>query len=528
MPIRSAVSALFALMLLVSPAAAPRAETLRWAGPSDAGSLDPHSLAEAIQLALLGNIYEGLVRRTVDLRPEPGLATGWRTTEPSTWRFDLRRNVKFADGTPFDADDVVFSFQRALGSTSGVRGLITMVAAVEKVDAHTVDFRLRAPDLTFPLAIPNVMILSKRWAEANGAAESSNPGRRIENFATRNANGTGPFRIVERQQDQKTTFAPNPHWWGEAGHGITRAEFRPIAASATRIAALLSKEVDLIYPVPPQAAQRIASTAGFSLIEKPETRTIFLAFDHASAELKYSDVKGRNPLRDPRVRRAFLLAIEVDALIRAALRGKGTPAGLLIGPQTNGFDPAADRRPAPDATAGRALMAAAGYPDGCALTLDCPNDRFVNDEQVCTALAPMLARIGVRLQVNAMPRSIYFRKLADRDSSFFLLGWAPGTLDAHHTLRFIVRSPDPARGLGSWNYGGFADPAVDERIDRIAVEQDEAVRSRLIREIWAHMAETVPFIPLYHQTVSWAHRTGITVGQRADDYFELNLVRMRP
>ncbi|MGE0724064.1 MAG: ABC transporter substrate-binding protein [Alphaproteobacteria bacterium] len=525
---RFRLSGLIALIALACAATGSPAATLRWAGTSDAGSLDPHSLAEAIQLAILGNVYDGLVRRTVDLQPAPGLATSWRTVTPTTWRFELRREARFADGTPFDADDVVFSFNRALGPTSGVRGLITMVAGVDKVDAHTVDFRLHAPDLTFPLAIPNVMILSKRWAEANGAVEASNPARRIENHATRNANGTGPFRIVERQQDQRTTFEPNPNWWGKPEHGITRAEFRPIASSATRIAALLSKEVDLIFPVPPQAAPRIAGTPGFKLIETPETRTIFLAFDHASEELKHADVKGRNPLRDPRVRRAFLLAIDVDALIRAALRGKGTPAGLLIGPQIAGHDAAADRRPSPDPAAGKALMAEAGYPDGFALTLDCPNDRFVNDEQVCTALAPMLARIGVRVNVNAMPRSIYFRKLADRDSSFFLLGWAPGTLDAHHTLRFIVRSRDPARGLGSWNYGGFADPAIDDLIDRIAVEQDPAARDAMIRRIWARMADSAPFVPLYHQTVSWAHRDGITVGQRADDYFELALVRMSP
>jgi len=506
---------------------AARAETFRWAGGSDAASLDPHSLAEAVQLGFLGNIYEGLVRRDLKLQAEPALATSWRTTAPGVWRFDIRRNVRFADGTPLTADDVVFSFRRAMAPAAGVRGLLTMVRAVEKVDEFTVDFHLHAPDAIFPLAIPNILVMSKAWAEANGATESSNPARRAENHATRNANGTGPFRITERRQGELTVMAPNPHWWDRAEHGITRAEFRPIAADATRIAALLSREVDLIYPVPPQVAPRITATSGLRLIEQPETRTIFLAFNHGEDELKHSDVRGRNPFRDARVRRAFYQAIDADALVRGALRGKGQATGLLIGPQANGFTAEADRRLPVDIEGAKRLLAEAGYPNGFAVTLDCPNDRFVNDEQVCLALAPMLARIGIRLTVNAMPRAQYFRKLAERDTSFFLLGWAPGTLDAHHTMRFIIRTPDAQRGLGTWNYGRFSDAETDRLIDAIAIEQDVARRNTMIQQVWARQRELVAFLPLYHQVVSWGHRDGIVVGQRAVDYFDLRNVRMR-
>jgi peptide/nickel transport system substrate-binding protein len=515
------------LALAAALAAAPaQAQTLRWAAGTDVATLDPHGLAEGFTLSFLGNVYEGLVRRAPDLSLEPALATGWRNVEPRVWRFTLRAGVAFQDGTPFTAEDVAFSVARAKGQLAGVRGMLAPIAEARVVDPRTVELVTPAPDPILPQALANVLIMSRAWAERAGAAEASNPARNVENAATRTANGTGPFRVVSREADRLTVLTRNDAWWDTKRGSIVEVEFRPIAADATRLAALASGEVDLIMPVPLQNIPRLKASPGIVVLEGPELRTIFLGFDIGPV-LKHGEAGGRNPLADGRVRRAIGHAIDAEAIRSRVMRGAATPAGLLWGPGVSGYSPAEDRRPVHDPDRARALLLDAAYPNGFALTLDCPNDRYVNDDAICQAIAPMLARIGIRLTVNLMPRAQYFPKLARLDSSFFLLGWSAGTYDAHHPLRFLVHARDPDRSLGTWNYTGYDRPEVNALIEAIGQEFDPARRQSLIDQAAAMVRADAVYLPLHHQMLAWAHRDRVTVVQRADDFVVLNWITLR-
>lgn len=516
-----------ALALAAAIAAAPiQAQTLRWAAGTDVATLDPHGLAEGFTLSFLGNVYEGLVRRAPDLSLEPALATEWQNVGPQVWRFTLREGVRFQDGTPFSAEDVAFSIARGKGQLAGVRGMLAPVAEARVVDPRTVELITSAPDPILPQALANVLIMSRAWAERNGAADASNPARNVENFATRNANGTGPFQVVSREADRLTMLKRNDSWWDTRRGMIVNVEFRPIVSDATRLAALASGEIDLIMPVPLQNIPRLKASPGIVVLEGPELRTIFLGFDIGPV-LKHGDAGGANPLADGRVRRAIGHAIDAEAIRTRVMRGAATPAGLLWGPGVAGYNPAEDRRPVFDPDRARALLLDAAYPDGFALTLDCPNDRYVNDDAICQAIAPMLARIGIRLTVNLMPRAQYFPKLARLDTSFFLLGWSAGTYDAHHPLRFLVHGRDPARSLGSWNYTGYDRPEVNGLIGAIGQEFDPARRQSLLDQAAAMLRADSIYLPLHHQALAWAHRDRVQVVQRADDFVVLNWITLR-
>ena len=520
-------AALFVLATVAMPLHAPAAKEFRWAAQGDAGSLDPHALAEAFTLSFLGNVYEGLVRRGKDLSLEPALATKWYTTSPTVWRFELRRDVTFHDGTPFTADDVVFSFQRAGGPQAGIKGMLAVIKDVRKVDDHTVDLETPAPDPIMPQAIANWLIMSKSWAETNDAVQSGNVGEKIENHASTNTNGTGPFRVVSRVTDNETVLEPLDGWWDTPEHNLTRVVFRPIRADATRVAALISGEVDFVYPVPLQDVPRIDGTAGLTVLQGPELRTIFLAMDLDRDELRYSSVKGKNPFKDVRVRRAVYHAIDEDAIVKKVMRGAAEPAGMLVGPGINGFNPALNDRLAYDPDRAKALLAEAGYPDGFEVGLDCPNNRYVNDERICQAVVGMLAKVGITVNLTAMPKTQYFAKLKELDTSFYLLGWTSGTYDAHHPMRFLMHTTDPSRKLGSWNFARLSDPKLDALIDRIGTEVDQAKRQELIDEAHTMHKEMVGHIPLHQQALAWAVKDSVSLTQRADNFFNLRWVTVQ-
>ncbi len=518
------------LVVLTVLAATPRtADTkeFRWAAQGDAGSLDPHALAEAFTLSFLGNVYEGLVRRGKDLSLEPALATKWYTTEPTVWRFELRRDVTFHDGTPFTADDVVFSFQRAGGTQAGIKGMLAVVKDVRKVDDFTVDLVTPAPDPIMPQAIANWLIMSKSWAEKNDAVQSGNVGEKIENFASTNTNGTGPFKVTRRVTDNETVLEPYDGWWDKAEHNLTKVIFTPIRADATRVSALESGEVDFVYPVPLQDIPRIEAADGLAVLQGPELRTIFLAMDLDRDELLYSSVKGKNPFKDVRVRRAVYHAINEDAIVKKVMRGAAEPAGLLIGPGINGFNPDLNGRLAFDPEKAKALLAEAGYPDGFEVGLDCPNNRYVNDERICQAIVGMLAKVGITVSLNAMPKTQYFAKLKELDTSFYLLGWTAGTYDAHHPMRFLMHTTDPARKLGSWNFARLSDPELDALIDRIGTEVDQAKRQEMIDRANSMHKEMVGHIPLHQQALAWAAKDTVSLTQRADNFFNLRWVTVQ-
>jgi len=519
---------LFAAALLAGTmlAGIANANVFRWANDGDVNSMDPYTRSETFLLTFNANIYEPLLRRDRQLRLQAALAERWEQVNPLTWRFHIRRNVRFSDGSPLTAEDVVFSIARARGPGSNIAAYFAAVAEVRKVDDFTVDLVTRNPSPILPEELTSFGIMSKAWLERNNAARVADLTSREENFATRNAMGTGPFVLVSREPDRRTVLAPNPLWWDQPEHNLTRVEFNVIANDATRVAALLSGEVDMIYTVPPQDMERIGRTANLRIIQGPELRTIYLGMDQMRPELLKSDVRGRNPFQDVRVRRAMYQAIDIEAIRTRVMRGQARPTGQIFGPGVNGFVEANDTRPAVDLEGARRLLTEAGYPNGFGVTLDCPNDRYVNDEAICTAVVSMLARIGVRVTLNAQTRVRFFAEVNGPryNTSFYLLGWTPNTYDAQNALFNLAGSRDGTRGV--FNNGGYSNPRFDALVGQIEVETTPARRQELITQASRLLQEDVAYIPLHQQQVVWASRSNITLQQQADNGFPLRLVRV--
>ncbi len=514
-------------------AAAPVAaqgKPFKWANDGDVNSMDPYARNETFLLTFTQNIYEPLVRRDANLKLEAALATEWSQTSPEVWRFRLRQGVRFHDGTPFTADDVVFSYTRVTTGGSNLKGNFVSAKGIRKIDDFTVEFDTNGVDPIFPDQLTTWGIMSKAWAEKNNAVVAADLTKNEESFATRNANGTGPFVLRLREPDVRTVLVPNPNWWDKATHNISEATFFRIGNDATRIAALLSGEVDFVYTVPPQDQPRLAATPGLKLVQGPELRIIYLSFDQLRAELTESPIKGANPFKDKRVRQAFYQAIDVEAIKSRVMRNQSVPTGSLIAPGVNGFTPEMARRAAPyDPEAAKRLLAEAGYPNGFEVTLDCSNDRYVNDEAICTAVVAMLARAGMKVNLNAQTRARFFAKINTPvfNTSFYMLGWTPSTYDAHNVLISLVHSRDMARSRGLFNNGGYSNAEVDRLTDLVASESDRAKRQEYISRAFKLLADDFGYIPLHQQTIVWAMKQNIDVVQMADNYFPLRLVNIK-
>lgn len=522
------LTALLLGALLVASAVPAVAATFRWSSEADVASLDPYSRNERLQLSLLANVYEPLVRRGRELQLEPGLATSWRQVAPVVWRFDLRHGVHFQDGTPFTAADVVFSYRRAVSAGSKIALALSAVRDVRPVDAQTVDIVTTTPDPTLPEEIASWGIMSAAWCQAHGADEVADPAM-TDNYAAANANGTGPFAIESRIAGQQTVFVPNPNWWGKPGHHLDRAVFHPITDDAARLDALAAGTVDMITSVPLADIGRLGATPGIRILQVAGTRTIFLGFRQTPAARGSGRLRQRHPLADRRVRMAFAQAIDEHAIIATVMSGLATPAGLLVGPGVLGFDPALNRRPAYDPAAARRLLAAAGYPDGFALTMDCPNDRYLNDAAICRSVVADLANVGVRVTLLAQSRSRFFAKLLDpmQGSDFYLMGWRPANDDAIDALVNLAATRNDILHAGVFNVGGYSNPALDSLIARARFESVGKKRALLLREALAAVKDDVAYIPLHQPDMVWAARDNVEVIQRGDGSFALHDVRMK-
>ena len=518
-----------ALALALVAATPAGAKTLRWASDSDVASLDPYARQETFLLSFLANVYEPLVRRGRDLAIEPGLATSWQQVAPLIWRFELRRNVRFQDGAPFSAADVVFSFKRATAEGSKVAAALAAVKEIRAVNAQTVDFVTYAPDPILPEEITDWLIMSQAWCEAHAATLPTDLLNNDDNYASSHADGTGPFVIAARVVNDETVLLPNLDWWDKPAHNLDRVIFRRIADDGARIAALAGGEVDMIYNVPPQAVDQLARAPHIRVIHGPKLRTIFLGFDQARKELAGSNVKGRNPFKDRRVREAFAHAIDEDTIAAKVMRGLATPAGLLVGPGVAGFDPALNRRPDYDPAEAQRLLAEAGYPDGFSLVMDCPNDRYVNDEAICQAIAANLAKIGVHVRLVARPRSQFFTRIFDPGygSSFYLMGWIPAADDAADALIKLAATRSDALHAGEYNIGGYANPDLDRMLAKLRGESDPAARASLLHDALALVRDDLAYLPLHQPDVVWAARDTVELVQRGDDSFPLRYVRIK-
>lgn len=517
-------SALVATAVVAMGAAS--AQTIRIGNQGDSLSMDPHSLNESLQLSVTGNVYEPLVGRDRNLNLAPALATGWKQTTPTVWRFELRKNVSFHDGTPFSADDVVFSFARAAGEGSDMRSYTNDIKEVRKVDSHTVEIETKAPFPILPDVISLVYIMSKKWAEENQATLPVDRRKGVENAASFRANGTGPFRLRERQPNVKTSFVRNGNYWGKIEGNVINVEYTPIGNDATRVAALLSGQVDVIEPVPLQDVARINAGGKTKVLQGPELRTIFLGMDQKRDELLYSSVKGKNPFKDKRVRQAFYQAIDIQGIQRTVMRGASNPTALMVGPGINGFDPAMNTRLPYDVEAAKKLLADAGYPNGFEVTMNCPNDRYVNDGAICQAVAANLARANIKINLQAETKGTYFPKILKRDTSFYLLGWTPGTYDSHNALNALMRCVDD-KGSGQFNLGAYCNPKVDELTLKIQSETDKAKRDAMIKEAFKLHADDIGHLPLHQQALAWGVASNVELVQLADNFMPFRYMSVK-
>ncbi len=501
----------------MSPASS---QTLRYANQGDLKSLDPYTLNETTTHAHLAQVYEGLVTRDKDLKIIPALAESWETPEPTRWRFHLRKGVKFHNGDPFTADDVVFSAERVRAKGSDLQTRIDATTKVVKVDDYTVDFILTSPNPILDSQWDTWWIMDKKWCEEHDVVSPTPAAATSPSYASLHENGTGPFTVESHQPGVKTVFKVNPNWWRKPEHNLKEIIFTPIGSDATRVAALLSGEVDIIEPVPIQDIARVNASPNAKVLQGPELRTIFLGMDQTRDELLYSNVKGKNPFKDVRVREAFFKAIDIELIKTRVMRGLSTPSALMIAPQL--FPLSKDFvRPKFDPDGAKKLLTEAGYPDGFELTMDCPNDRYVNDAAICQAVVGMLARIGVKVNLLAQPKAQYFAKVLKAggfQTSFYLLGWTPGSLDSQNVLYDVMGCRnDPKSARGTANLGGYCNKEMDALADKILVEPDTTKRDQLIKQAFEIAAKDYAYIPLHQQALAWGVSNKLKVVQRADN-----------
>lgn len=525
-PARTLLRRLAVAAAFVAIAPWATAATLRFADQGDAMSMDPHSMQESFQLSFLANIYEPLVGRGRDFKLIPMLATSWEQTAPTVWRFHLRQGVKFQDGTPFTADDVLFSYERTRSETSDTKLYVAPMKEMHKVDDHTIDIVTKDPFPILPDLITGWLIMSKSWSEAHQSQAPTDVRKGKENFASTHANGTGPFTLNVRQPGVRTVLKANPDWWGKKEHNLDEVVFTPIANDATRVAALISGEIDLMEPVPLQDIQRIQADSKLKVLQSPELRTMFLGLDVGRDELLFSSVKGKNPLKDVRVRRALYQAIDIETIRSKVMRGAAQPAGLPIAPGVRGYEADLDKRLPYDPAASRKLLAEAGYPDGFELTLNCPNDRYVNDAEICQAVTSMWTKVGVKTKLVAETKSLYLPKVLKREVSAFLLGWQPASNDAHNTLWALLNTPAPD-GRGRFNLGNYSNPKVDELTREIGVESDLTKRQALMHTALATVMADLPLLPLHTQNLSWGAKRSMELVQPPDNSVPLRYIVMK-
>jgi peptide/nickel transport system substrate-binding protein len=520
------LAALIAVGLATGSPMPAAAQTLRIASAFDPQTQDPHALALLYHLRVAYQVHEALVGRDAGFKLEPALATSWQQIEARRWRFKLRPDVRFHDGSTMSADDVVFSITRALGRTSQRAFQLAGVREAVKVDPLTVDLVLDAPDAVLPEKLQYISIMSRAWSERHGVGAAQDFNGKQETHAVRHANGTGPYQLVRYEPDVVTVLQRHEGWWGRSdprNGNLAEVRFVVIKSDATRLAALASGEVDLVLDPPFQDVARLRQQPGIKLSTVAELGQQYFTFDQARDELEYSDVKGRNPFKDKRVRQAVAHALNVELIVDKVLRGQAEPVGGFLSPQVDGAQ-ASQPRPLPyDPARAKALLAQAGYPNGFAVTLDCVNVAW--RQAVCQAASAMLTQVGIRTTLRVSAPNLFFPKLSQAGASFIEYGWVASP-DAWNSLNGLFRSFGRS-GLGTFNAGRYRNPALDALIDAMRVEPDLGKRRAMVGQALAMVAEDLPYVPLYRRRLNWAMNERVDLVQWPNDSLELRWARLR-
>jgi peptide/nickel transport system substrate-binding protein len=507
------------------------AKTLRWASQGEISTQDPHADNNSFNNNQVNQVYELLTQRGKDYKVIPWLATSWENVAPTKWIVKLRRDARFTDGSPLTAEDVVFSYDRARASDSTFKLYANQAGIARKIDDYTLEFTTPVPNPIMHESLGNIYIMSKAWAEKNNSVKPQDFRGKEETYASRNAMGSGPYILVSHEPGVKTTYRKNPDWWGiKAGHfsgNVDAVEYRPIANQATRMAALRSGELDFVLDPPVQDIQQLRQDPTLKVWDGNEIRVVFLAFDTHRPELLYSDVKGKNPFKDVRVRKALYQAIDIQAIRTQVMRGMAFPTAITHPePALGGVNPALEKRLPYDPAAAKKLLAEAGYPKGFGFTLNCPNNRYINDEKICTAVAAMWAKIGIDARLETLPRAQYFQKLGKSDTSAYMLGWGGGSVDAIYILKPVLHSKN-AQGGGDSNHGDTKNERLDRLIDQLEGEMDLAKRTKMIDESLKIVQDEVLTIPLHRQAIPWVSRANVTVLHQPNNFLTPMWVTVR-
>ena len=486
------------------------AKTIKWSMQGDSLTLDPHAQNEGPTTQVSRQVYEALVTRGLDMSIGPQLATKWKAVDPNTWYFFLRDDVEFSNGQKMTSADVVFSILRAKQPTSDFKEYISTISSVKAIDDYTVQIKTSKPNPILLNQLSNIFVMSKQWSTDNFAIVPQNWDAGQETFSATNAMGTGPFKITLREPNTKTVFKKNGKWWGNVEHNITEIQLLPIKNAATRVAALLSGEIDIVTDAPVQDLARISSSGGHKVESTPQMRTIFLGMDQAADKLRSGNT-GDNPFKKKAVRQALYQAIDIEAIKKKVMRGLSEPAGIITFPGVTGYTKALDKRLPYDVDAAKKLLADAGYPNGFEVELRCPNDRYVNDEAICTAVVGMLGKIGVKVNLFAQTKSKHFKELKDNQGDFYMLGWGVPTLDSHYVFHYLYETD------ASWNKVNFSDAEVDAAIRVMEGEVDLDKRNAAIAKAWKIVRDNIAYLPLHHQVISWASKSNVDVPIRPNN-----------
>ena len=504
------------------------AETLRWARAGDALTLDPHAQNEGPTHTIRHQMYEPLIIRDTTGAFEPALATEWGPSadDPNVWVFKLREGVKFHDGADFTAEDVVFSFERAKQPNSDMKELIGSIVEVRAVDDYTIEMVTDGPNPILPSNLTNLFIMDKGWTEANNTVNVQDFEGGEITFATTNANGTGPYVLTSREPDVKTVMTRNEDYWGRDQFPMEVSEivYTPIQNAATRVAALLSGEVNFLQDMPVQDLQRVDAAEGLVVKQAPQNRVIFFGMNQGADDLERDNIEGANPLADVRVRKAMSMAINRDAIRQVVMRGQSQPAGMIAPPFVNGWTMEMDSESSTDVEAAKALMAEAGYGDGFSIQLDCPNDRYINDEGICQAAVGMLGQIGVTVNLEAIPKAQHFPKITDGNTDFYMLGWGVPTYDSEYIFNFLVHGRES--DIGTWNGTGFDNDELDAKIKSLASNTDLEARNADIADIWRVVQDEVLYIPIHHQVLNWGMAEGVGIEVDPEDQPKVKYITM--
>lgn len=498
---------------VLPPVNAVWAADLKLGLAADINSLDPHFFNSGPNLSFSQHLFESLVTVDPNGKLVPGLAASWRTVDPTTWEFKLRPGIKFHDGSELTAEDVVFSLDRPATITHSpgpFTGNTKQIVAKQVVDPLTVRLKTAAPYGPLALDLSSIFIVSKK-AALHATTEDFNSGKAVI--------GTGPFKFASFKRGDSIELVRNDAYWGEKPQW-NKVTFRILTADAARVTALLSGSVDAIESVPTADIGKLRTNPKFKLEQKVSWRTIFWTLDQTRDKSPFiTDKAGKpldkNPFKDVRVRQAISKAINRQALAERTMEGLAIPASNLNSPGIFGHNDAL-KEEAYDPEGAKKLLAEAGYPNGFALTLHGPNNRYINDDQIVQTVAQFLSRIGIQAKVETMPLSSYFGRARANEFSFALLGW--GSLAGDFTLKTVVGTPDPQTGWGTFNWGGYANPKVDQLVQSALGSVDDKQREKFAKDAAAIALKDYAVIPSHHQYATWALRKGIKYIPRTDEF----------